>query len=292
MHDRLEKFLQYLRVEKGASANTISAYRRDLLKLGRFLEAASLPLESIDHSAVVEFLSSLRREGLSERSITRATVALRGFFRFLLLDGFLSRDPGVNLETVRQWKRLPKFLTQDEVIRLLEGPNTDTDTGLRDRALLEVLYATGMRVSEVAAVRVADLNPDLGIALVLGKGSKERTVPLNQSATRAIMSYLPARARLLHPRSSPLLFVDDDGGSLTRQRIWKLTAHYGAKAGIGRVSPHVLRHSFATHLLENSADLRSVQLLLGHSDISTTQIYTHVTGERLREIHKQFHPRS
>ncbi|HMG37254.1 MAG TPA: site-specific tyrosine recombinase XerD [Blastocatellia bacterium] len=291
MKEHVSRFIEYLRVEKGLSQNTAQAYTRDLEKLIRFASDNNVAAADFHRSDLVDFLGSLRARGLSDRSIARTLVAVRGFFKFLLLDGHIERDPGLDIDLARHWKRLPKFLASDEVEKLLEAPDVTLDTGIRDRALLETLYATGIRVSELVSLRASDLNLDLGYALVFGKGGKERTVPLNRSAVSWIERYMPARARLLAGKSSRLLFIDSNGQALTRQGVWSLTSGHAKKAGLGRVSPHMLRHSFATHLLENEADLRSVQVLLGHSDIATTQIYTHVTSERLAEIHKQFHPR-
>jgi integrase/recombinase XerD len=291
MRSITDQFIEYLRVEKGLSANTISAYRRDLAKLMSFVAENRLDLLSFDRDHLVSFLAWLGQSGLGDRSIARTLVTVRNLFRFLLQDGHTTNDPTLNIHPRLYWQRLPSFLTEDEIVRLLNEPDVSTDTGLRDRAILEMLYASGLRVSELVSVSVQDLNVDLGTVLAFGKGGKDRTVPLNRAAIDAIQKYLPSRAQLLKGKAARPLFVNDRGKALARQDVWRLTSHYGRKAGIGRVSPHMLRHSFATHLLENRADLRSVQLLLGHSDIGTTQIYTHVTSEHLRETHKSFHPR-
>jgi integrase/recombinase XerD len=209
-----------------------------------------------------------------------------------LLDGHLKRDPSANLESPKSWQSLPKFLISEEVEKLLASPDISTITGVRDKAMLEVLYATGVRVSELVTLKLSDVNADLGLLVTLGKGSKERTVPMGQSAVRWVRRYLSVRPKLLGGKESPLLFLTSKGHQISRQAFWKLIVNYGENAGIGHITPHLLRHSFATHLLENGADLRSVQMMLGHSDISTTQIYTHITNERLREIYRKFHPRA
>jgi integrase/recombinase XerD len=230
--------------------------------------------------------------GLEPRSIARTLVTVRSLFKFLLLDGHLKRDPSANLESPKSWQSLPKFLISEEVDKLLDSPDVSTITGVRDKAMLEVLYATGVRVSELVTLKLSDVNADLGLLVTLGKGSKERTVPMGQSAVRWVRSYLSVRPKLLGGKESPLLFLTPKGHQISRQAFWKLIVNYGENAGIGHITPHLLRHSFATHLLENGADLRSVQMMLGHSDISTTQIYTHITNERLREIYRKFHPRA
>lgn len=285
-------FLNFLRVERGLSANTLVAYRSDLEKLAQFASSIGKDLVSIERDDLTRFLQHLRNSGLEPRSIARVLVTVRGLYKFLVLDNILKRDPSANLESPKSWQSLPKFLIPEEVDRLLEAPDVSNNTGLRDKAMLEVLYATGFRVSELVALKVEDLNLDLGFVVTLGKGSKERTVPLGQSAISWVRKYLSARSRLLGKNPSHILFVTEKGSALTRQAFWKLIVGYGERAKIGHITPHLLRHSFATHLLENGADLRSVQMMLGHSDISTTQIYTHITNERLKQIYKQFHPRA
>jgi integrase/recombinase XerD len=286
------RFFNYLRVERGLSANTLVAYRNDLEKLAAFAQAAGKELISLERDDLMRFMQHLHEQGLEPRSVARALVTVRSFFKYLVLDGLLKRDPSVNLESPKSWQSLPKFLIAEEVERLLEAPDASTDTGLRDKAMLEVLYATGLRVSELVGLKVNDLNLDMGFLTTLGKGSKERTVPLGQSAIGWLRHYLSLRSRWLADKTSPLLFLSKSGSPVSRQAFWKLIVEYGNRAKIGHITPHLLRHSFATHLLENGADLRSVQLMLGHSDISTTQIYTHVTNERLKHIYKKFHPRA
>lgn len=288
-----ERFLNYLRVERGLSPNTLTAYRSDLAKLSGFAATCGKDLVSLGADDLALFLRSLHKAGLDPKSVARALVAVRGFFKFLLQDGHLNVDPSSNLETPKSWQSLPRFLTTDEVARLLEAPDISTDLGLRDKAMLEVLYATGLRVSELVGLGAGNVNFDLGFLTVFGKGSKERAVPLGASAVDWTRKYLAIRPRLLsQDKTSTSLFVTKGGQVLTRQAFWKLIVSYGETVGIGHITPHLLRHSFATHLLENGADLRSVQMMLGHSDISTTQIYTHITNERLREIYQKFHPRA
>jgi integrase/recombinase XerD len=290
--DLIANFLNFLRVEKGLSANTINSYRSDLEKLICFAEGLGKDLPSLESADLSAFVQSLRQSGLDPKSVARALVAVRGFYKFLLLDGRIKRDPSANLQLPKSWQSLPKFLLPEEVEKLLEAPDTATDSGIRDKAMLEVLYATGLRVSELVALKESDVNLDAGFVIALGKGSKERIVPLGRSAIEWVKRYLPARRRLLGKSASPYLFINSRGRPLSRHAFWKLIVRYGKKANLGHITPHLIRHSFATHLLENGADLRSVQLLLGHSDISTTQVYTHITNERLREVYRKFHPRA
>jgi len=285
-------FLHYLSVEKGVSANTLAAYRSDLRKLLDFARLKGKSVLALERPDLVEFVNHLRQSGLGSRSTARALVTVRSLYHFLVWDGYLLRDPSDNLEAPRATRRLPKFLSAEEVERLLESPDLTTESGIRDKALLEVLYATGLRVSELLSLRLSDINLDLGFVTALGKGSKERTVPLGRVAGDWTRKYLTVRGRLLGGKSSAFLFVSDNGARITRQAFWKRIVSLGQLARVGHVTPHLIRHSFATHLLENSADLRSVQMMLGHSDISTTEIYTHVTNERLREIYRKYHPRA
>ncbi|HSB12663.1 MAG TPA: site-specific tyrosine recombinase XerD [Blastocatellia bacterium] len=288
-----EGFLSYLRVERGLSANTLTAYRIDLTKLWDFAAKCGKEVQALQASDLSLFAGYLRQRGLAAKSVARALVAVRGFYRYLLQDGHLEVDPTANLESPKPWQSLPHFLTSEEVERLLATPDSSTQLGLRDKAMLEVLYATGLRASELVRLNAGDLNLDLGFLTVLGKGDKERVVPLGRTAVDWTRKYLAIRSQLTQDRKATnSLFVTDMGTPLTRQQFWRIIVSYGEKGGIGHISPHVLRHSFATHLLENGADLRSVQMMLGHSDISTTQIYTHITNERLREMYKKFHPRA
>ena len=291
-HNIEASFLSYLRVEKGLSQNTLLAYTGDLEKLRAFAESIGKDLLSIERTDITAFIQHLSKSGLEPKSIGRTLVTVRGLYKFLLLDGHLKRDPSINIDPPKSWQSLPKFLLTEEVDRLLDGPDPSTDIGLRDKAMLEVLYATGVRVSELVALKVTDVNLDLGYLITLGKGSKERTVPMGQSSVGWVRKYMGVRPRLLKTKTSNLLFLSSRGQAITRQAFWKTIVEYGEKAKIGHITPHLLRHSFATHLIENGADLRSVQMMLGHSNITTTQIYTHVTNERLREIYKKFHPRA
>lgn len=287
-------FLNYVQVERGLAANTLAAYRRDLEKFAAFCQQRKLALGRVDRGAVVDFLGWLYRNGLDSRSVARTLVTLRNFFRFLRQENVVRHNPTEHIESPRLWKRLPKFLTLEEVEGLLATPDDTTPLGVRDRAMLEVLYATGLRVSELVNLKVSDVQLEAGVLRCLGKGNKERVVPLGRKATAAVETYLrEARPRLTRRRSSHHLFVSRRGTGMTRQNFWRLLRAWGRSAGVRtRLSPHVLRHSFATHLLERGADLRSVQLLLGHADISTTQIYTHVAQERLKQVYRSHHPRA
>jgi len=288
-----ERFLSYLRVERGLSPNTLVAYRSDLAKLLGFARTCGKDVLSLQPDDLAAFLRALHTSGLDPKSIARTLVAVRGLYRFLIQDGHLRLDPSSNLEAPKSWQSLPHFLASDEVARLLGAPDISTDRGLRDKAMLEVLYATGLRVTELVCLPAASLNLDLGFLTVFGKGGKDRAVPLGTCAVEWTRKYLAIRARFLtSDKTMPALFLTERGQALTRQTFWRAVVLYGEKAGIGHITPHLLRHSFATHLLENGADLRSVQMMLGHSDISTTQIYTHITNERLREIYQKFHPRA
>ncbi len=287
-----ERFLSYLRVERGLASNTLLAYRRDLSKLSLFALSRSKDVLSLDANDLAHFMRSLHTQGLAARSVARTLVAVRGFYKFLIQDGFLKLDPSVNIESPKSWQALPKFLAPEEVERLLSTPDPSTTIGLRDKTMLEILYATGLRVSELASLTPSNINFDLGFVTVFGKGGKERAVPLGMTAIEWTRKFLAFRAKSGSPRRTQALFVSDSGSPLTRQALWRIIVLLGERAGIGHITPHLLRHSFATHLLENGADLRSVQMMLGHSDISTTQIYTHITNERLREIYKKLHPRA
>jgi integrase/recombinase XerD len=291
----ISSFLTHVKVEKGLSSNTVSAYRRDLVKFDRFAQKRKLSLERVTRDDLVDFLAGLYRMNLESRTVARHLVTLRNFFRFAQMQELISSDPSINLESPKIRRSLPGYLRLEEVERLLEQPDSTTALGLRDRAMLEVLYSTGLRVSELIGLRVSDLDSKVGCVRCIGKGDKERIVPVGRKALLMVEKYLrDARPQLLGKlRGSPTLFVNRRGVSLSRVGVWKILSAYGRRAGL-RVSltPHMLRHSFATHLLERGADLRSVQLMLGHADISTTQIYTHVVEERLKQIYKAHHPRA
>ena len=288
-------FLDEMRVSRRLAANTVLACQRDVARLCAFAGRRGLALAALDRGDLEAFVRDLMVSGLSPRSVARHVASVRGFYRFLVLDGRLTASPADDLQAPRAWPALPRFLSLDEVDRLLDGPDTDTPAGLRDRALLEMLYATGMRVSELVTLRVGDVDLDRGLLTCLGKGAKERIVPVGESARAWTRGYLvTARPVLLKRRESVHLFLNArDGRALSRVGFWKIVKKYGRQAGIGRdLSPHTLRHSFATHLLERGADLRVIQTLLGHADLSTTQIYTHVIDARLKAIHDEFHPRA
>jgi integrase/recombinase XerD len=290
----IAEYLNHLRVERGLADNTLAAYGRDLARLDRYAGKRKLKVLALGRKELAEFIGSLRGAGLSPRSVARAVHALKGFYRFVVREGRRDDDPMEHLRPPKAFKALPRFLTGAQVQALLDAPDTRTPLGLRDRALLEFLYATGVRVSELAALRLADVDLDAGLARCFGKGRKERLVPLGQVARGWVTRYLSkARPRLLKGRASAQLFLSQRGARLSRMGIWTIVRRHGLTAGVERVlTPHVLRHSFATHLLERGADLRAVQAMLGHADISTTEIYTHVTRERLKQIYDRFHPRA
>jgi integrase/recombinase XerD len=290
-------FLTHVRVERGLSANTIAAYRRDLLKFEDFARKRKLTLESVARDNLVEFLASLYRQKLESRTVARHLVTLRNFFRFAQVQELITTDPSLNLESPKIRRSLPGYLRLEEIERLLIQPDDKTPLGLRDRAMLDVLYSTGLRVSELINLRVMDLDTAVGCVRCIGKGDKERIVPIGKKALALVERYLrDARPKLIGKGKQALattLFINRRGAPLSRVGVWKILSAYGRKAGLrSALTPHMLRHSFATHLLERGADLRSVQLMLGHSDISTTQIYTHVVEERLKQIYKAHHPRA
>jgi integrase/recombinase XerD len=292
-------FLNYVKVEKGLAANTIAAYKRDLAKFAVFAGDRKLSLATVGRSDLIEFLGSLYRQQLDSRTVARHLVSLRNLFHFALTEELISADPTINLESPKVRKSLPSYLRLEEVDRLLAQPDLTSVYGVRDRAMIEVLYSSGLRVSELVDLRVSDLDLRTGCLRCIGKGDKERLVPVGRKALAAVEQYLEtARPVLLQGRrpgasSTASLFINRSGNRLSRIGVWRILAQYGRRAGIRTpLSPHKLRHSFATHLLERGADLRSVQLMLGHADISTTQIYTHVVEERLKQIYKAHHPRA
>jgi integrase/recombinase XerD len=291
--DALRLFLEYLTVEKGLARNTILSYARDLRKFLGFLAKNRLIWASADEDALVRFVHQESRRGLSARSMARLISALKSFFRFSVLSGFVKENPTSRLSTPSTWQALPKVLTVEEVEELMSAADEKEPQGLRDRAMLEVLYGAGLRVSELVSLKPADINLDDGFLICRGKGGKERIVPLGRAACRSVRRYATEVRPRFEAGQSPFLFLTRRGKGFTRQGFWKLLHQYAAKTGLAaRISPHTLRHSFATHLLERGADLRSVQLMLGHSQITTTQIYTHVSRERLRRVYDQFHPRA
>jgi len=294
----IQSYMNYVKVEKGLSSNTIAAYDRDLRKFKGFAEKERLKLETISRDAIVEFLASLYRAKLDSRSVARHLVSLRNFFRFARAEEMIASDPTLNLESPKVRKSLPTYLRMEEVDRLIQQPDLNTPTGIRDRAIIELLYSSGLRVSEVIDLKVGDLDTRMGCLRCVGKGDKERLVPVGRKAMAAVEQYLAnVRPALAERRKGgpPVgyLFLNTRGNRIGRVSVWRILEQMGKKAGIRvPLSPHKLRHSFATHLLERGADLRSVQMMLGHADISTTQIYTHVIEERLKEIYKAHHPRA
>jgi integrase/recombinase XerD len=291
----IDPYIAYLRDVRRMSPNTVESYARDLAALANFADKRKTSVEELTRRDLEAFARALMTQGLSPRSVARTIACVRGYYRFVALERKLEQSPAADLRAPRAWPALPKFLALDEVDRLLEQPDVSTPRGLRDKALLELLYASGMRVSELVGLKPGHLNLDEGYLTCIGKGDKERLVPMGHQAADWVRRYMrDGRVRLLHDRKSPWLFVNArDGGPLSRVGFWKVLKGYGLKAGITRdISPHVLRHSFATHLLERGADLRAIQVMLGHADLSTTQIYTHVLEARLRAVYDKYHPRN
>lgn len=289
----IASFLDFCRIEKGLAANSMEAYTRDLKKFSSWSElefGGAIP----DAAGVRGFLDSLYRSGLSARTIARHLTTLRNFYQFLLREGRVAADPTALLPSPRQWRNLPKYLNAQEIDKLLAAPDPARPEGLRDRGMLHLLYASGLRVSELCSLEISDLNRELGVVRVMGKGRKQRLVPVGKQALLALDEWIGSgRPALLKGRPSATVFVTSRGRGMTRQGFWKLLAAHGKRVGIfHNLSPHVLRHSFATHLLEGGADLRAVQTMLGHADISTTQIYTHVVRDRLKKTVQQHHPRA
>jgi integrase/recombinase XerD len=289
--DLVREYLSYCRVEKGLAANSIDSYETDLAKLSTWAERNSLDLLALTRTDLREWLIDLAGEKLSENSKRRIISSIRGFYKFLMFDGHVTKNPAEDLVSPQKGTYLPRFLNQSEIEMLLAAPDTSTETGLRDRAILELMYASGLRVSEAANLKLRDIDIDAGILTCTGKGSKTRRVPVGASAVEWLKTYLSLR-RKVEKIEVDNLFVTTHGKALTRQTIHTAIANYADKCGLKGVSPHTLRHSFATHLVQNNADIRSVQQMLGHADISTTQIYTHITSTQLRRNYDRFHPRS
>jgi integrase/recombinase XerD len=289
----LDRYLEHLRVERRLAANTVESYARDLGRLAAFARDGGRSLAGLSRPELEAFVRHLLTEGLAPRSAARAVASTRGFYRFLVREGQIAASPAEDLHGGRPWPALPRYLSPDEVDRLIEQPDTTTPLGERDRAMLELMYATGLRVSELVALKAADISFSGGYLTTTGKGGKQRLVPLGDRAAAAIRHYQQeARPAIARAGSPPRLFLNGRGGALSRVGFWKILKAYVRKAGLRvDVSPHVLRHSFATHLLERGADLRAIQMMLGHADLSTTQIYTHVLETRMRAIYDQFHPR-
>jgi integrase/recombinase XerD len=292
----VKSFLDYLRVEKGLAALTVSAYQCDLIQFAEFLDAQRRALAQARREDIRGFLSQLFANGVKDRSVARKLSTLRHFYKYLLLDRMIKQDPTLEIDSPKQWKVLPKSLAPSEIDSMLESAGKPGESRLaaalaqRDRTMLEVFYAGGMRVSEIINVKLEDLKLEFGYILVRGKGDKERIVPIGKAAQERISAYLPdSRETLLNGRISSMLFVRRGGGKLSRQRVWQMVKD--ASASVRHASPHMLRHSCATHMVENGADLRTVQTILGHADISTSQIYTHVALDRLKKVYRDFHPR-
>ena len=286
-------FIEYISVEKGLSQNTLLSYSNDLQKFFQYMEMEKRSWLIAREDDLVKFIHFESRSGLSARSLARLISSLKAFYRFLILDGLVKANPAVDLSSPKIWLTLPKFLSVEDVDKLLDQPDRNTEQGQRDRAMLELLYATGLRVSELLNLKIQDVNLEEGFLICKGKGGKERIVPVGLSAEEAVKLYIRQARKRFVKEPGPFLFLSLRGKVFTRQGFWKLLKKYAETAGMAaKISPHVLRHSFATHLLERGADLRSVQLMLGHSQITTTQIYTHVSRKKLREVYERFHPRA
>jgi integrase/recombinase XerD len=294
----LDAYFNHLRIERRLAEHTLESYARDLRELGTFAVDEGRSIERLDRSALEAFVRSLMTRGQAPRSVARAVASIRGLYRFLVLDGRLEKNPADDLRPPRAWPALPTCLSLEEVDALIAQPDVSTPLGMRDRAMIEVLYATGMRVSEVIAIRAVDLHLSEHYLTCIGKGEKERIVPIGEAATSWVERYQrDGRPTLVRKRratrSAAPLFLNARGGALSRVGCWKVLKSHGARAGLpSTLSPHMLRHSFATHLLERGADLRAIQMMLGHADLSTTQIYTHVLQARLRAVYERFHPRA
>ncbi|MEO6393552.1 MAG: site-specific tyrosine recombinase XerD [Pyrinomonadaceae bacterium] len=289
--DLVSEYLGYLRVEKGLAERSVASYARDLERLQEWSARESTSAAELERSDLRKWIASLSREGLAPASVARMVSAARGFYKFLLIDGHIRKHPAEDLDTPQRTAYLPRFLTEAEMERLLAVPDTTTENGLRDRTLFELMYSSGLRVSEAAGLRISDIELAAGLLTCHGKGNKQRRVPIGKSAVRWLQLYLPVRNRS-EARASPYLFLTPRGVKLTPEFIQVAIKKYAKQAGLEGVTPHTLRHSFATHLIQNGADSRSVQALLGHTDISTTQIYTHMTNRHLRQTYDRHHPRA
>ncbi|MGI6620098.1 MAG: site-specific tyrosine recombinase XerD [Bacillota bacterium] len=295
MESLIQEFIEYLGHEKGLATNTLESYGRDLRQYCGFLsEDASQTPETASQATIVAYLMMLRKQGKATATIARRLAALKAFYQFMLKENYVTKDPTDELSSPKLERKLPKVLTVDEVDKLLNQPDTATPAGIRDKAMLEVLYATGIRVSELVSLNLGDIDFNEGFVRCIGKGSKERVVPMGELAINSLKAYLSkGRPKLAANPEENALFLNHHGRRLTRQGFWKIVKKYAAQLGIRKeITPHTLRHSFATHLLENGADIRAVQEMLGHADISTTQIYTHVTKDRLKDVYARSHPRA
>jgi integrase/recombinase XerD len=294
MHELVDAFLNYLSVERGLSRNTIISYREDINTYIDFLKASHIGTLSLTtKNNITNFMLSQKDRGLATNSVARRLAAIKALYKFLVRERILKTDPSSLIESPKLWKKIPETLSANEVDALLSQPNIRDRQGIRDKAILETLYATGMRVSEAVNLKVDNINLDVGFLRCFGKGNKERIIPLGRKSINSLKRYLQdSRPHLLKNKESDFLFLNRFGKKISRQSLWKIIKRYAKEARIKKpIKPHILRHSFATHLLERGADLRSVQEMLGHADISTTQIYTHISKERLKAIHKMFHPR-
>jgi integrase/recombinase XerD len=290
-HNHIKEYLSYLQVEKGLSENSCASYRRDLSKLDKWSEKNNYNIVTLTRQDLREFLIDLASEKLSPNSVNRLISAMRGFYKYLMFDRHITKNPAEDLQSQQTTAYLPKFLNQDEMGQMLTIPDVTTEIGIRDRAILELMYACGLRVSEVCGLNFSDIELDAGILTCKGKGNKTRKVPIGKSAVEWLKSYLPIRRKKENTEINNL-FVSKNGKPISRQDVFYLVKEAGEKIGRDDVSPHTLRHTFATHLVQNSADIRSVQQMLGHADISTTQIYTHITDQHLRKTYEKFHPRA
>ncbi len=295
MKEFIDEFMNYLSVERGLAKNTLLAYRRDLTKYIDYLSQKGIrAAPEVNREHVSNFMFDLKKHGMSATTICRNLAALKMFHRFLVRENLAKEDPTTLVDTPKLWKRIPSVLTQAEIVSMIAAASGKKIQQVRDQAILEILYASGLRVSELADLKTTSINYDVGFVRAVGKGSKERIIPLGKKAREALQKYLlRARPQLLKGQTNDVLFLSRLGKKISRQSLWAVIKFYARKANIKKtIKPHTLRHTFATHLLEHGADLRSVQEMLGHADIATTQIYTHVDKERLKSVHKQFHPRS
>ncbi len=290
MVNEIERFLNYLTVEKGLSVNTIEAYKNDIYKFRDYLNKKGKEITKFEKDDLLSYINTLRDLGVQTSTLARNISSLRSLCRFMLMEGIIDDDPIENISTPRGWKRIPRVIGVDEVYELLNSAHGEK-LSLRDRAILEIIYSSGLRVSEVVNIKLTDINFDAGFITVRGKGSKERVVPVSEMALQTVKRYInELRPSILRKKNSPLLFLAKGGKHMTRQRVWQLIKRYSKGLSIS-ISPHTLRHCFASHLLDGGADLRALQKMLGHADISTTQIYTKVTPERLKKVHREYHPR-
>jgi integrase/recombinase XerD len=296
MRELLTKYFNYLLVERGIAQNTWESYGRDLQRFVLFIQEKKniTDIQLVTPEVIIEYLTQIKEEGLAANSMNRSLAALRGFYKYLLREKIITYNPLANIELAKVWMKLPDTISKDEMKVILAQPGSQTNSAIRNTAMLELLYATGIRVSELINLTMNSINWQVGFLIVMGKGSKQRIVPIGKIAYDCVRRYIDeVRPQLMRKKSTDVLFLNRFGGKFTRQGFWKIVIGYARQAGLKKkVYPHTFRHSFASHLLEGGADLRTVQVMLGHSDISTTQIYTHVTRERLREIHQKYHPRS